>query len=39
MPSPTAAPPAIKRRRLTAVLENPVAGSQQAHPRKKLLRL
>jgi hypothetical protein len=39
MPTPTAALPARKRRRLTAVLAKPVGVSQQAHPRKRLLRL
>src|SRR5262245_814098 len=39
MPSPTAALPARKLRRFTAVLAKPAVGSQPAHPHKRGLRL
>ncbi len=39
MPSPTAAPPARKRLRFTAVLANPALGPQPAHPHRRALRL
>jgi hypothetical protein len=39
MPSPAAAPPARKLRRLTAVLAKPVAGSQPRQPHMRGLRL